>query len=414
MGVEREREKRSVGRAPFVVALVAALAGVGLSVDLLHTHRVANEEGSGPAWCDTLGEGVGCSSVARSSWAKVFGVPTAAWALLVYVGIAALAVAGLRRGAFVNGPGGILFWVAVGCLLFGFFLVYVMVTEVEDLCPSCLGLDAVHLVLLVSGGLAIRGRRGPIVALRHDLTVLSQNPPLGIAVVGGPILAGLLVLLAYPRDEGQEGFSRSDGDVPELPDAGWYEEEINTEGVPCMGPADAPLVIHEFSDYQCPYCRRAHHEMRRVARRLEGHVRFCHFHHPLDMECNPRISSPFHTEACLAASAAICAQAQGHFWEMNDRLFMNARDLDASVVMRLASSLELDTDRFAGCLESESTRARIGHELAEAHEVPVTRTPTFIMNGRIIPGALPADVLEVMLRELLEHEGRWPGRRVRD
>jgi protein-disulfide isomerase/uncharacterized membrane protein len=390
-----------------VVALAAALVGVALSAELLHTHRLANQTGAGPLWCDDLGEGVGCSSVARSPWAKVAGVPTAAWGLLTYVGLAALSVAGVRRRSFPSGPAGILLWLSGACLLFGLFLAYIMIAEVRSLCPSCLGLDTVNLVLFISGLLASRGR-GPIGSLRQDLRVLASNRPLGIAVVLAPALTGLLVLLAYPREVVSERPARLPGELPELPDAGWYREPLDLDGVPCLGPPDATVVIYEFSDYQCPYCRRAHEEMRRVVDQLVDQVRFCHVHHPLDAACNSRLTRPFHPAACLAASAAICAQQQDRFWQMNDLLFQSARGIDDRLVARLARSLDLDGDRFAECVESDDTRARIEQELAVSYEVPVGGTPTFLVNGRIIAGALAAEDLEVVLRQLIEHRGEWP------
>lgn len=350
---------------------------------------------------------MGCSPVARSEWARVLGVPTAAWALLTYVGFAGLAVAGLRRRAFPEGPGGLVLWAAMPCLCFGAFLVYVMTHQVGSICPSCLGLDAVHVLLLGAGAWAIRGRGGPIAALRGDLEVLWKNRQVGVAVVGGPLLAGLLVLVTYPRAGGSHGAEPSRRGELVLPDAGFYEAPIDTEGVPCIGPEAAPVVILEFSDYQCPFCRQAHAEVRQVVRAFPREVRFCHFHHPLDMACNPQITRPFHPAACLAAAAAICAMEQNEFWEMNDLLFRNARAIDQDMVHRLARGLELDEDRFSSCLRDESTLDRIEHELEISRDVPVDGTPTFLVNGRILPGAFPAEDLETIIRRLLAADGRW-------
>ena len=394
------------GLGPFVAVLVVALLGVAFSVDLVATHVEARASGPGTAWCDQSA-GVSCSAVSLNRWATVLGVPTAAWGLLAYAGFVILAVAGLRRQAFPRGPGGLLLAASVPALLFGGFLAYVMVVEVEALCPSCLGLDGVNVALVVCALLAVRGR-GPLGALKDDLSVLTSNRRVGLAVVGGPLLAGLLVLLAYPRESAEAGPQLPPGTMPELPDAGTVAEPIRTDGIPCLGPEDALVVIHEFSDYQCPYCRRAHHEVRGVVERLEGRVRFCHFQHPLDMACNPRVERPFHPAACLAAAAAMGAQDQGKFWEASDLLYQNARRIDHALIRRIARSLGLDEDRVMSCIESDATRERIVRELALAHAVPVEGTPTFVVNGRIIPGALSAEDFEAVVRFLLDNRGRWP------
>jgi protein-disulfide isomerase/uncharacterized membrane protein len=384
---------------------VIALIGVGLAVYLMHVHRLVHGGGETPS-CDYSAQ-VNCSSVALNRWSSVLGVPTAAWGLLTYAGFALLAAAGFRRRVFPKGPAGLLLWGAVPALCFGLFLVYIMATEVRAWCVACVGLDAVNLGLLVCGVAAV-WRRGAFSALTEDIDALFANKPAAIALVGGPALAGILVLAAYPSEpSGMTG-----GEPPiVLPDGGFAEaqEPINLEGAPARGPADAAITIIEFSDYQCPFCDAAHEEIQDEIRDYPDTYRFIHFHHPLDQACNPAIGRPFHRYACVASFAAICAQREGDdkFWQLNDLLFEHGHDLDEAMVRRLIGEVGLDPERLGECMRSDSTRERVLHDLEQALRVPVDGTPTFVINGRVITGYRPG-LYSGLLRLLRSNGGTWP------
>jgi protein-disulfide isomerase/uncharacterized membrane protein len=391
---------------PFVAALAIAVVGIGLAAYLVHVHRVVHSGGGETLSCD-YSTGLSCTSVALNRWSSVLGVPTAAWGLLTYAGFALLALAGIRRRVFTKGPGGLLLWGAIPALGFGAFLAYIMATEVRSWCVSCLGLDAVNLGLLACG-LAAAWRRGLLRALSEDIGVLGDNKPAAIAIVGGPALAAVLVLIAYPT----EPSSAPGGERPiVLPDGGFTatRESINLEGAPARGPTDAPIDIIEFSDYECPFCNAAHEEVREEMEQYPETYRFVHFHHPLDQACNPAINRPFHRHACLAAFAAICAQREGadRFWDLNDLLFEHGRDLDEALLRRLVGQVGLDWERLDECMRSDSAQERVLHDLEQANQVPVEGTPTFVINDRVVTGYRPG-LYRGLLRLLRSNGGHWP------
>ena len=402
MGKERDTGSKRTNVAVFMVCLVVSLAGMALSAELIRVHQQANDP-TGPAPTCAFGEGVDCSPVALNEWGRILGVPTAAWGLLTYAGFALLALLGTLRRVFPNGPGGLIFWGSLPCLGFGGFLVYIMVYEIQSLCVYCLGLDAVHLGLVACGVFAVLGR-GAVSALREDIATLLENKPSMVAIFGGPLFAGFLIYAVCN--------STSTGGDPDvlpdmnLPDAGMVEPP-DDDTAPSIGPRDALITVYEFSDYQCPFCRRAHTEAREVIEQYPEQIRFVHFHHPLDIACNPAIDQPFHPAACLAAAAAICAEERDKFWELNDLLFEHGRRLDEELILSLAGQVGLDRSEMSRCMESERTRERILEDLEEALQIPVRGTPTFIVNGRLLPGYLGPQ-LEVAIRHLLAHEGRWP------
>jgi protein-disulfide isomerase len=110
-------------------------------------------------------------------------------------------------------------------------------------------------------------------------------------------------------------------------------------GTPAMGPADAPVTIVEWSDYQCPFCKRAHPTVQQVLSEYKDKVRFIYLDYPL----------PFHQMAMPASQAVHCAEDQGKFWEYHTNLFEAAGDLSKADLSKRATDLGLDSAAFEAC-----------------------------------------------------------------
>jgi len=139
-----------------------------------------------------------------------------------------------------------------------------------------------------------------------------------------------------------------------------------------LGRDDAPIVIIEYSDYQCPYCGKFHAN---VLPRLQseyidsGKVRLIFRDLPLAM----------HRESVPAAIAAHCAAEQGKFWAMNGALFANQLSLGSELYERLAQALNLDTDKFSSCVQSPVSRKKVQMDVQEARRYGLNSTPSFIL-----------------------------------
>jgi protein-disulfide isomerase len=138
------------------------------------------------------------------------------------------------------------------------------------------------------------------------------------------------------------------------------------------GPANAPVVIVEFSDFQCPFCAQAATLMDQVTNAYPNDVRFIYKNYPL----------PFHKEAMPAAKAAIAAGKQGKFFEMHDKLFQNQRALSADFYTKAAQEIGLDIEKFKKDMEDDSTQALINEEMKQAQQADVRGTPTIFINGK--------------------------------
>ena len=166
---------------------------------------------------------------------------------------------------------------------------------------------------------------------------------------------------------------------------------VETAGSASRGPETAPVTIVEFSEFQCPFCRRVLPTLRQVEERYRGRVRLVFRHFPLAR----------HKEAPKAAEAAECARDQGRFWEMHDRLFANAERLKPGDLKTHARAIGIDGAAFDTCLDSGRHAERWKRDLAEAESYGGSGTPMFLVNGRLISGAQPFAVFARVIEEEL-------------
>jgi protein-disulfide isomerase len=168
-------------------------------------------------------------------------------------------------------------------------------------------------------------------------------------------------------------------------------QTVATEGSPAKGPANAPVEIVEFSDFQCPYCLRAAPTVTQVLNAYGDKIRFVYRHYPL----------PNHPNARPAAEAAACADEQGKFWPYHDRLFGEASKLGPADLKRDAAELGLDMAKFNACVDTHKLRATVDADLQAGVDAGVDGTPAFFINGRMISGAQPFEVFKRIIDEEL-------------
>jgi len=162
------------------------------------------------------------------------------------------------------------------------------------------------------------------------------------------------------------------------------------------GPADAPITIVEFSDYQCPFCARVNPTLDQVMKEYPGKVRIVFRDFPL----------PNHAEAPKAAEAAYCAGEQGQYWEMHDRMFANQQALGVPSLKQYAAALSLDTAQFDQCLDSGKFGSNVTADLEAGRALGVTSTPMLFINGRPVVGAQPFDYFKGIIDEELARTSR--------
>jgi protein-disulfide isomerase len=166
------------------------------------------------------------------------------------------------------------------------------------------------------------------------------------------------------------------------------------------GDENAPITIVEFSDFQCPFCKKAHPIVKELLSKYPGKVRLAYRDFPL---------SEIHPAALIAAEASRCAAEQGKFWQYHDRLFETQNQLDRASLGKNAEELGLDRSQFDDCMNSGKFRAQIGRDFQDGTRAGVTGTPAFFINGVALTGALPLAAFEKAVEEELAASGKARG-----
>ena len=190
---------------------------------------------------------------------------------------------------------------------------------------------------------------------------------------------------------------------------------VSVKGRPILGQADAPVTIVEFSDYQCPYCKRFATTVFPILKSDyidTGKVRYVFRDFPL---------TQIHPQAAKAHEGAHCAGEQDRYWDMHDLLFENQQDLSMPALARYAGQIGLDMDAFDACLASGRHQAAIQQDTQDGAKASVRGTPSFVIGksgadetvtGRIVRGAQPLatfrQAIETAQTSPPSDEDLWP------
>jgi protein-disulfide isomerase len=234
----------------------------------------------------------------------------------------------------------------------------------------------------VDGG---RGRRpGVVDSARRGGPGRGFWLALGVAVVLG------IGLLGYLASRPKVTATTIDPNLPPMKAEGYL-----------LGSPTAPVEVIEFADFECPGCGQFSTVTEPDVRTKlvnTGKIRIRYIDYPL----------PMHRNTWDASLAAACANDQGKFWEMHDQIFQNqdrwngeATSRPRSVLADLAKSIGLDMDKYNACMKAETHRAKVQSHLQEAERRQVNQTPTFIIGGKMVPGAIPYDTFKKLVDDEL-------------
>ncbi|HLE52329.1 MAG TPA: thioredoxin domain-containing protein [Anaerolineales bacterium] len=172
--------------------------------------------------------------------------------------------------------------------------------------------------------------------------------------------------------------------------------EVPVDDDPSLGPEEAAITFIEFSDYECPYCRKWYTEVfSRLMATYPDQVRFVFRDFPL---------TSIHANAAPAANAANCAGEQGNYWDFHNKLFGMELGLSKDAYLQYASQLGLDVKTFKECVESERYKEEVQADFDYAANLGVRSTPTFFINGIAVVGAQPFEVFQQVIDKELAGE----------
>jgi len=169
---------------------------------------------------------------------------------------------------------------------------------------------------------------------------------------------------------------------------------IPIDGAPFVGPKDARVTLVEFSDFQCPYCAQAVVKLNAVLKAYPSQVKLVFKQYPLDM----------HSQAALAAAAALAAHRQGKFWPLHDAMFADRTHLSRKTILAMAGAVGLDTKRFEQDWDSAAIKQAVAHEQMEGDKAGVEATPTVFIDGQKYNGGLDLNEIRPVIEAELKRK----------
>jgi len=166
------------------------------------------------------------------------------------------------------------------------------------------------------------------------------------------------------------------------PDLSNLRNILETLDDPSLGSPNAPITIVEFGDFECPFCRESFTIIRELESLYKGRIRLIYRDFPI---------VDIHKNSLLAHVAANCANEQGKFWAMHDKIFANQDDMLEADLKKYARQIGLDENKFNSCLSSNKYNKEIVEDLNNGVKLGVGRTPTWFMNGYKIEGSITLD-----------------------
>ncbi len=231
----------------------------------------------------------------------------------------------------------------------------------------------------------------------HSAAESSANPWMFVSLFLGALLVASFVTNIYFLDKVTSGVGAAAPSAPSAPSAPGAPSapaapsapvKVDATG-PSMGKDNAPVTIIEFSDFQCPFCKRFNDQtMGQLKTNYidTGKARIVFRHYPL----------PFHQNAPKAHEASMCADDQDKFWEFHDILFAkgagDGTGLAVADLKQYAADLKLDTTKFNSCLDSGKYTKYVADDMAAGSAAGVSGTPSFVINGQLVVGAQPYSV----------------------
>jgi protein-disulfide isomerase/rhodanese-related sulfurtransferase/uncharacterized membrane protein len=307
--------------------------------------------------------GSGCDEVRASRFAFWGGIPTPAFGAVMY---AALVVLLLVEPFVAPKLGALLRKLAFGVSAIG-MVISLYLTSLEAFtihawCAWCVAQQIAIAIIFILFVIEVSKPAVEDPARMHRLALTNILVFVIVLVIAVPSFAWLShhsaaevkKQLETPATEGAPDFSR-----------------LIRPDSHATGPADAPVTVVEFGDFQCPSCVIAEATNQDIRRRFPKQVRFIFRQFPL---------SKFHQFAEKAAEAAECAADQNKFWQMHDRMYQAYGELAVVQLKYYAQDIGLDAVKFNSCLDSGEKMQRVAEDVADGQAMAVNATPTFFIN----------------------------------
>jgi len=416
----RPMKKAHVGS---ILILILAVGGIALGVYLTLLHIWKLLDPNFVSLCE-IGQHFDCNTVNSSRYARIAGVPLGIFGAGFYGAMGVLSVMNLFGSRRLERLPQFMFGLSLVAVGVSVILAFISHFLIGAFCLFCMLMWLINLAMAgltywMSTGRFRDALRGAV----EEIRVCYRSPGCYVAAfvfVGTVWIGGTQFGVYEAKAQDFAAFRIADGllsgkgpgarygkvtlpDPNPTPGIQGATYDLDIQGYePTLGPGNAPVQIVIFSDFECPFCRKAAGMLETLHEEYPRDVLVIFKHYPLDYDCNPYLRRPMHMNACRAAYAAVCAKRQGRFWEMHDIIFDHQKDLSAESLEGYAREVGLDMTAFSSCLEDRSVVLEINDDIEAGKRAKIRGTPSIFINGHRWRGSLDLTVMEKVVERLLE------------
>ena len=395
--------------------LAFAVLGLGASSWSSYVHYSLLTVPGYTSFCDVSGA-ISCTQAYLSQYGSLWGVPVALGGVIYFATV--LLIVGVAGQPSAKGRENVpayVFALSTVALAFVLYLGWASFFKLNTVCLLCATTYvAVIALFIISAGATTFPMTSLPRRASSDVARLIKSP-LGLVSVAGLALGTLALLNAFPREAHAAPAAQTAttaaasspsaapaASAPALTDQQkadfltWYEMQPRVS-VP-VDLDGAKVLVVKFNDYQCPPCRQSFLEYKPIIEkyRATGQLKFVLKHFPLERECNTAVQGDLHLASCEAAAAVVMAQSKGTADKLEEWFFANQPSLTPDKVKEGAASIAGITDfdaQYSRALTLVKTDAGLGALLG------AKSTPTFVINGHVVAGALPGSYFEAAIQQ---------------
>ena len=375
-------------RVYFFAVLFLAVMGLIVSLYLAYSHYKNYTDLQYQSFC-AISNAINCDTVSQSPY-SIFIIPVPIWALIGYALILLLLPFAWQQKGRDGRIWSLLILIALAYTGISIALAVVSAYLIGSYCILCILIYFVNLFLLWYAWLIRRrfASGGFVRNIRDDWRLLWQQKRTllpGVVVFSAAVVI-VFVMLPPNRRLAPEPLSRE------------MAYGLTAEGHPWFGAENPEIEIEMYSDYQCFQCKKMHVYLRKLIAGQQQKIRVIHRHYPMDHEVNDIVKEPFHIGSGKMALMAIYAASRGKFWEMNDLLFEiggHQKQIDLNWV---AEKTGLQAAGLVRALKAPVIRKKLKRDVWQGMKLRIVGTPSFVINGNVYAGNIPADVLQKYLK----------------
>jgi len=381
------------------LAFLLILLGIGASFYLTYLHFKMLGMTYGGATVCNVSSYVNCDAVLMSSYSHLGTLPLAGVGLLFYIYLlGAFIYAGVEKESAARVLALPFLFISISVIL-SVFLAYVSIYQIQAVCIFCTSLYLINIFLFLTV------KRVTPMSFKEWISQLKIISPIKsisyfliIFILGGTAFHLSHSQLAQAIPQAQ--LDKYIGNFLRQP-----QVQINTEGRPFFGNPDAKIVIAEFSDFECPHCKKAAFSLKHLLRPYKDQIKLVFMNFPLDPSCNLQMQQALHRRACVTAYAAYCAGQQGKFWEYHDKAFKRQPKFQKASLENMAKKLDLNLPKFQKCVQDPETKKIIMADIDEGLKAGILGTPAIYVNGRPFVAWTSGKAWKQLFEMLLETKG---------